>query len=95
MCGTCGRYQFLSGKIQSRHMFVADFPLFFSVLVTMSFVFSVLHLTVPNGPNLGESTVAAMIVLVLVLFFGPNAINDRLEVIVATAPAKGKPVESV
>jgi hypothetical protein len=33
--------------------------------------------------------------LVLVLFFGPNAINDRLEVIVATAPAKGKPVESV
>ncbi|AHD02857.1 hypothetical protein METH_03260 [Leisingera methylohalidivorans DSM 14336] len=65
-------------------------PVFFAVLVLTSIAFGLLGWVITEGPNKGEPTFGAGVLMVITIFIALSAINGRLEEVESVNLADGR-----
>ncbi|QAX28618.1 MULTISPECIES: hypothetical protein [Leisingera] len=79
LCGTCGTHLFLTGKSRHWSFFLVVVPIFFSVMVLTSIAFNWLGWVTAEGPNKGEPTFGAGLLMGIAIFSIISAVNGRRE----------------
>lgn len=79
LCGTCGTHLYLTGKSRNRRFFFLLVPVFFAVMVLASIAFDWLGWVITEGPNKGEPTFGAGVLMVIMIFSVISAISGRWE----------------
>ena len=79
LCGTCGMHLFLTGNSRNRRFFFVLAPAFFAVIVISSTIFNWLGWVVPEGPNKGDPTFGAFLLMVIAIFSVISALSGRRE----------------
>ncbi|MEP4036840.1 hypothetical protein [Pseudophaeobacter sp.] len=79
LCGTCGTHLFLTGKSRHWRFFLVVLPTFFAVMVFTSIAFNWLGWNQAEGPNKGEPTFSAGLLMWIGIFSIVNAVNGRRE----------------
>jgi hypothetical protein len=91
MCGTCGHHLYLTGKGRNKRFFLVQMPLFLTLLIGLSFLFAALGWNVTEGPNAGEPTLPAGLLMCAVLFTCLAVCNARLEEIALQKVERANP----
>ncbi|UWQ33618.1 hypothetical protein K3555_03615 [Leisingera sp. M527] len=79
LCGTCGTHLFLTGKFRNRRFFLVVVPFFFFVMVLTSIAFNWLGWVTAEGPDKGEPTFGAGLLIGKAVFSIISAVNGRRE----------------
>lgn len=87
-CDGCDALLFLTGSGRNRRFFLVIIPTILAVSIAMSFLFLALNWEVASGPNKGEPTLGAGLLMIVTLFFTIVALSGRLEKISVAVPER-------